>query len=370
MILVLAAIAIQASTIADRPFPLMPGDAAPALHVSSWIQGQPVTSFEKGKVYVLDFWATWCGPCITAIPDLNKLSHTYKDRVTFVGIDVWEPHQEAAGPFIKQMGNDMTYPVSQDAVSPDKLADAELGKWMVEQADCSKDWLVASGTSNIGIPQIFVINGEGKIAWIGDDTDELSRVLPSISSGKWDLPAFRTSYALQMGKLAQGWKMREEIKNAQDKKQWDKVIDLCNQIVNLGSFESYNVVKFQTMFFEMNDRKGALNFGETLLANSSSLATLDHVSNALAFADITLSTDEIQLAGDLAKKANDLTSGEVGVPLEILARVAFLRKDFAEAVRLQDLAVQKTTSAKAKATAQDRLLQYRKAAGTSAYAGR
>lgn len=42
----------------DRAGPLKVGDAAPALHVSKWLQGRPVTTFEPGKVYVIEFWAT------------------------------------------------------------------------------------------------------------------------------------------------------------------------------------------------------------------------------------------------------------------------------------------------------------------------
>lgn len=39
---------------------LKPGDPAPALKIDKWVKGQPVEAFEKGKVYVVEFWATWC----------------------------------------------------------------------------------------------------------------------------------------------------------------------------------------------------------------------------------------------------------------------------------------------------------------------
>ena len=38
---------------------LKPGDPAPPLAITEWIQGEPVAGFEKGKIYLLEFWATW-----------------------------------------------------------------------------------------------------------------------------------------------------------------------------------------------------------------------------------------------------------------------------------------------------------------------
>ena len=65
------------------------GDDAPGLQYSKWVKGTPVTSFEKDRMYVLEFWATWCGPCKAAMPHLSELAKKYEDKATFMGVNIW-----------------------------------------------------------------------------------------------------------------------------------------------------------------------------------------------------------------------------------------------------------------------------------------
>ena len=61
------------------------GSKAPTLDIEHWIQDgdgffEPVEEFEEGKVYVVEFWATWCGPCIRSMPHLAELQSKYRGR--------------------------------------------------------------------------------------------------------------------------------------------------------------------------------------------------------------------------------------------------------------------------------------------------
>ena len=70
---------------------LMVGDQAPKLQTGKWVQGQPVSGFDSNHVYVLELWATWCGPCVQSIPHLNQLWQKFQDKgVIFIGQDVWD----------------------------------------------------------------------------------------------------------------------------------------------------------------------------------------------------------------------------------------------------------------------------------------
>lgn len=59
------------------------GQPAPEIVVDQWLTSPPET---QGKWVLVDFWATWCGPCRESIPHLNGLYEKYKDRVAFIGL--------------------------------------------------------------------------------------------------------------------------------------------------------------------------------------------------------------------------------------------------------------------------------------------
>ena len=60
------------------------GDRAPEVKIDQWIQGE--TTVGEGTPYVVEFWATWCGPCKVAIPHMNEIANKFRDKVTCVGL--------------------------------------------------------------------------------------------------------------------------------------------------------------------------------------------------------------------------------------------------------------------------------------------
>jgi len=71
-------LALAANAPAKSPVKLRPGDLAPQFSRSD-LQGRPF-DLRRGKVVLIDFWASWCAPCILAIPHLSQLQEKYRAR--------------------------------------------------------------------------------------------------------------------------------------------------------------------------------------------------------------------------------------------------------------------------------------------------
>jgi len=146
------------------------GDPAPPMQVREWMKGAPVQEFQKDSIYVLEFWATWCVPCKAAMPGLSALANKYKGKVIVIGVDILEQKKttlKKIKTFVDSMGTQMDYRVA--------VGDSNY---------MEKGWFDAAGER--GIPHSFVVNGEGKLAWIGYPY-KLEEVLPAIINNTWDI---------------------------------------------------------------------------------------------------------------------------------------------------------------------------------------
>ena len=126
------------------------GQKAPEISVKTWLKGSPVKQFEPGRVYLVEFWATWCKPCIELMPHLSELARKYKDKVEVVGINILDrsPRAKIVN-FIVSMGDKMDYTVGLD------------DGFMIE------NWFMPAGSG--GIPKSFIVDQRGNLVWYGNE---------------------------------------------------------------------------------------------------------------------------------------------------------------------------------------------------------
>ncbi|MFP9228222.1 TlpA family protein disulfide reductase [Pectobacterium cacticida] len=159
--------------------PLYIGDPVPAFPQLHFIKGSPFSAFEAGKIYVLECWATWCGPCVDSFPHISQLQEKYPD-VTVLGAAIWEEDIEKVQAFVNEHNSEMQYTI---AFNPAATGD--------DGEDIPTAWL--RPTYMDGIPTAYVIDAQGRLAWFGHPMD-LDEPLAALTSGSFDISKAADSY--------------------------------------------------------------------------------------------------------------------------------------------------------------------------------
>jgi thiol-disulfide isomerase/thioredoxin len=182
-------------SVTAKAVDLAPGEMAPALKVQEFVKGSPISSFDPNKVYVVEFWATWCGPCRTSIPHITKLAKENKD-VTFIGVSVWErpkgaERKDLVQKFVEEMGDKMDYNIALDT----------------EEKDMAMSWMQAANQN--GIPAAFIVKG-GRIQWIGHPMT-MEGPLAEVKAGTFDVKKARAAFDKEIASEKAAAAARKEI---------------------------------------------------------------------------------------------------------------------------------------------------------------
>lgn len=317
--LVLGGFLLMVGVSAQQPT-LKVGDPAPPLVNGKYLKGEPVRELEKGKVYVLEFWATWCGPCIAAIPHVSKLQEKFADEgVIVIGQNVFERDESQVEPFLKRMGDKMDYRVALDDKSEN------------ERGAMATTWMAAAGQN--GIPCSFIIDREGKIAWIGHPMT-MEPVLEAVVAGNFDTEKHA---ALEAKKKS----IQERLVEAAQQEDFDAAIAATDELIAVDPTmtEQLALVKFRLLAMGKKDMDAATAQARNLVEDSEEPMLLNELAWSMVAPDSQIENFDLDLALKAAKKANRLSGGNDASILDTLARVHYAMGDVDEAIAVQKKAV-------------------------------
>ena len=152
-LLALVSLALAGTALAQDKLKLLEGKKVPAFKVTD-LKGKAITDKSlKGKAYLLDFWASWCGPCKAASPTINSLHGKYKGK-GFVAIGA----NTSDGDKSKQ-------------ISADYLKEHKYAYWFTHSNDA-----IAEKLNVTGLPSLILVDKTGKVrkVWTGFSVDEKS----------------------------------------------------------------------------------------------------------------------------------------------------------------------------------------------------
>ena len=316
----------EPAEVVDDSSELAIGDPAPMIAISKWIKGEPVAAYAPDKVFVVEFWATWCGPCLKSMPHIASLQSEYGDKVTFIGITAEDDATvtafmgNLAGQGDKTWSDVLTYRIALD-----------------DERKTNERFMDAAGQG--GIPCAFIVGKSGNVEWIGHPV-EIDGPLKQIVDGNWDSALAKKSAAesraLEKALRTVGPKIDESMATGDVPGAIVMVDDLLKQFPgnNMLLKTRFKIAMQVPLFDEANKSAKMIADGA-----GDDVRALDDVAWMLATATESSGLD-LDLALSAIKRAAELTKEQDISVLETIARVHFRRGSSAEAIAFQKKAVE------------------------------
>ena len=329
------------------------GSDAPSLDISNWVSNgdgkfKEVTDFKPDNVYVVEFWATWCPPCIAAMPHISSLQNEYEDK----GVQIISVSDEG----LKKVEKFLEKKVRGSVETYGELT-ANYCLTTDPDKSVKKSYMRAAGET--GIPVAFIVGKTGKIEWIGHP-NRIEKPLQQVVAGEWDRDAAKAKRqekieAKREAKLAakrreanlkiEAGKVDETmelITKSIINKDMDKAMEQFDEAIALNTGKDKDFLymkKYQVM------EKAGMEGSNELFAKLAS-----EVTSADAKADLAFSVAKLKLIGakptqptiDKARVLIDeaIAEDDDVMLLDIQAHLAHFQGKLDEAIEIQTRALE------------------------------
>jgi hypothetical protein len=247
--------------------------------------------------------------------------------VVFIGQDVWERDEKLVEPFVKEMGEKMSYRVAMD----DKT-DEKRGYMAV-------NWMQAAGQN--GIPSAFVVGKDGKIAWIGHPSGLNGEILEQVVAGKFDVEKAKEAKAKEAAGREKMQAHMQAINEAAKAKDWDRVTAELDAMEKEDPAMAERLAGMRLrVAVDKGDGEAAVKHADRIAESAMGKSPQSQAMIARQLAGLKEpSKAVVEKAVALSAKAMEATSGDDPMVLESAARVQFIAGNKEEAVKLAEKAV-------------------------------
>ena len=303
--------------------PMTIGSNAPVPQIEKFVRGTEPKWFESGKVYVIEFWATWCGPCKQSMPHISDIADKYNGKVIVVGIS-----DEKVDTVTKFLDTDEWKQKARYNLATDP--DRSTHKQYMEAA------------AQNGIPTAFIVK-DGKVQWIGHPMT-MDEPLKQVVDGTWNPGKYQIDFEAETAMARKQMERRSAVAKARKAGDWDAILKMIDEDVAAAperAKASLLVNKFQILLTDANKPADGYKLGREIAAANKDNAM---VLNQLAWFVVDnakVKDRDLKFAIETAQQAVDASKGEDGSVIDSLARAYWESGNKAKAIEWQKKAIEK-----------------------------